>query len=84
MLGHLFRFDSQRQVKTNLMVFLRPVILRDTRAVDAVSVDRYQYLQREQARTQPEPESVLPEVQVPRLPDLESRADQPPEKQQER
>jgi general secretion pathway protein D len=82
-LGHLFRFDSQRQVKTNLMVFLRPVILRDTRAVDAVSVDRYQYLRSEQARTQPEPDSVLPEVRVPRLPELEPRAEEPSEPTQE-
>jgi general secretion pathway protein D len=78
-LGHLFKFDTQRQVKTNLMVFLRPVILRDTRAVDAASIDRYEYLRNEQARTQPEPDSVLPEVQVPRLPELAPRFEEPSE-----
>ncbi len=78
-LGHLFKYETQRQVKTNLMVFLRPVILRDTRAVDAVSVDRYQYLMNEQARTQPGPESALPDVQVPRLPELKPRPATPSE-----
>jgi general secretion pathway protein D len=76
-LGHLFKYSTQRQVKTNLMVFLRPVILRDTRAADAISVDRYQYLIGEQARTQPASESALPDVQVPRLPGLKPRASVP-------
>jgi len=72
-LGRLFRYDTQRQVKTNLMVFLRPVILRDARAADAVSVDRYQYLMNEQQRTQPGPQSVLPQVEAPQLPQLKPR-----------
>ena len=76
-LGNLFRYETQRQVKTNLMVFLRPVILRDTRAVEALSVDRYEYLRGEQARSQPPEHPVLPNVQVPRLPDLKPRP-QPP------
>jgi len=77
-LGRLFRYDTQRQVKTNLMVFLRPVILRDTRAADAVSVDRYQYLMNEQQRTQPGPENVLPQVEAPQLPQLKPRIAAPP------
>lgn len=76
-LGNLFKYSSQRQVKTNLMVFLRPVILRDPRAADAVSVDRYQYLMQEQARTQPGPGNVLPDVNVPRLPELPPRTKAP-------
>jgi general secretion pathway protein D len=78
-LGHLFRYDTQRQVKTNLMVFLRPVILRDARAADAVSVDRYQYLINEQARTQPAADSALPAISVPRLPELKPRVPPPAE-----
>lgn len=77
-LGHLFKYESQRQVKTNLMVFLRPVILRDQRAADTVSIDRYQYLLNEQLRTQPGAESILPHVGVPRLPELKPRAVAPP------
>jgi general secretion pathway protein D len=76
-LGYLFKYQTQRQVKTNLMVFLRPVILRDPRAVDALSVDRYQYLMNEQARTQPA-EGALPNVQVPRLPELKPRSPELP------
>ena len=86
-LGNLFRYETQRQVKTNLMVFLRPVILRDTRAADALSVDRYEYLRGEQARTQPGEHAVLPSVQVPRLPELKPRPQppvSPPEEQRTR
>lgn len=76
-IGNLFRYSSQRQVKTNLMVFLRPVILRDPRAADAVSVDRYQYLIQEQDRTRPGRENVLPDLTVPRLPELKPRVPPP-------
>jgi general secretion pathway protein D len=77
-LGHLFKYETQRQVKTNLMVFLRPVILRDTRDADALSIDRYQYLIDQQQRTQPGAQSALPNVEVPRLPELKPRVTNPP------
>jgi general secretion pathway protein D len=41
-LGALFRNESRTRNKTNLMVFLRPVVLRDSIATDNISSDRYQ------------------------------------------
>jgi general secretion pathway protein D len=41
-LGALFRSESRERKKTNLMVFLRPVVLRDAIATDAQSNNRYQ------------------------------------------
>ena len=82
-LGQLFKYETQRQVKTNLMVFLRPVILRDTRAADAFAVDRYEYLTNEQARTQPGEHRILPPVAVPRLPDLKPRSSAPQSEQRQ-
>ena len=39
--GQLFRYDTRRRQKTNLMVFLRPVVLRTPEAADAIMQDRY-------------------------------------------
>ena len=48
--GALFRYESQEHSKTNLMVFLRPVILRDAKSAQVLSSGRYDYLRAEQAR----------------------------------
>jgi general secretion pathway protein D len=43
-LGALFRFKSQEKKRTNLMIFLRPVIVRAPEDAYRVTVDRYDYL----------------------------------------
>ena len=43
-LGQLFRYDTRSRGKTNLIVFLRPVILRDAASLQGISADRYQYI----------------------------------------
>ncbi len=43
-LGQLFRYDNRKRVKTNLLVFLRPIIVRDGEAAYALSTDRYEYI----------------------------------------
>jgi general secretion pathway protein D len=43
-LGALFRFKSMERKRTNLMIFLRPVIIRTLDDSYRVTVDRYEYL----------------------------------------
>jgi general secretion pathway protein D len=43
-LGALFRFKSEERKRTNLMIFLRPVIIRTPEDGYRVTVDRYEYL----------------------------------------
>lgn len=43
-LGQFFRYDSRKRGKTNLIVFLRPVILRDASSIAGLSADRYNYI----------------------------------------
>ncbi len=43
-LGQFFRYDSRKRAKTNLIVFLRPVILRDAAAIQGISAERYNYV----------------------------------------
>jgi general secretion pathway protein D len=49
-LGGLFRYETRDRSRVNLMVFLRPTILRDAKSSQALSSGRYEYLRAEQAR----------------------------------
>jgi general secretion pathway protein D len=43
-LGQLFRSENKTRSKTNLMVFLRPVIMTDLDTTQAVTANRYDYV----------------------------------------
>ncbi|CAE6756765.1 type II secretion system secretin GspD [Paraburkholderia aspalathi] len=44
-IGQLFRSEQKTRAKTNLMVFLRPVIITDRDTAQAVTANRYDYVQ---------------------------------------
>ncbi|MBB2998334.1 general secretion pathway protein D [Paraburkholderia tropica] len=44
-IGQLFRSENKTRAKTNLMVFLRPVIISDRNTAQAVTSNRYDYIQ---------------------------------------
>ncbi|MGF6993894.1 type II secretion system secretin GspD [Paraburkholderia sp. GAS32] len=44
-IGQLFRSEQKTRAKTNLMVFLRPVIITDRDTAQAVTSNRYDYVQ---------------------------------------
>ena len=67
-LGHLFRYETRRQQKTNLMVFLRPIIVRDDNDIRGVTLDRYERMRRPEDVAAPKPHPVLPDLQPPVLP----------------
>jgi general secretion pathway protein D len=43
-LGALFSYEKKKRTKTNLMVFLRPTIIRTESGADRVTGDRYDYI----------------------------------------
>ncbi len=49
-LGWLFKYQQKQRKKTNLMVFLKPTILRDDAAARNVAGDRYDYVIGERQR----------------------------------
>ena len=49
-LGHLFKSRNASRSKRNLMIFLRPIILRDAITEAAVSSEKYNFLRAEQLR----------------------------------
>lgn len=75
-LGHLFRFDSTGKRKRNLLVFLRPLILRDAVA-SQVSGTKYNYLRAEQLRERSEGIRLMPSEIAPLLPPLDIYLDGP-------
>lgn len=67
-IGSLFRYDSRKRTKTNLMVFLRPYVVRDANRTAGVTMDRYDYMRRAQAAVQPGQHWALPDMLAPMLP----------------
>jgi len=70
-LGYLFRSDSRTHSKTNLMVFMRPVILRDAAAPASLTGDRYDFMRDAQRNLQLPDHPVLTPMQGPVLQPLE-------------
>jgi general secretion pathway protein D len=58
-LGNLFRSKSRNRTKTNLMVFIRPTIIRSAADAQRVTGERYQYINAEQARREGSAETSL-------------------------
>ena len=52
-LGNLFRYDTRSRRKTNLMVFLRPHIVRNARDSAGITLDRYNYMRAVQSQLPP-------------------------------
>jgi len=69
-LGSLFRYDKRKRSKTNLMIFLRPHIVRNSQDSRRVSLDRYDYMRRIQDNSRPEQRWPLPAIDTPQLPAL--------------
>lgn len=61
-LGALFRNENRSRNKTNLMVFLRPVVLRDAEGTQVFSAGRYQEMIGLQQQAQPLPNPLLDSV----------------------
>lgn len=80
LLGGLFRYNSHSRTKTNLMVFLRPTILRDAQHADTLTGERYDYIRGQQIHAEPvrgaaHRDDPLP--QLPKLPAAPAAANQP-------
>jgi general secretion pathway protein D len=69
-LGNLFKYQTRRREKTNLMVFLRPTVIRTSEQNTAVMTDRYDYIRGVQSIAQPTPSAVLPDGTASVLPPL--------------
>ena len=64
-LGALFRSENRTKTRTNLMVFLRPVVMRDADTANRISLDRYDLIRATQKDAQPSPSVMLPINEAP-------------------
>ncbi|MEX1167516.1 MAG: secretin N-terminal domain-containing protein, partial [Hydrogenophaga sp.] len=68
LLGNLFKSAARTRKKTNLMIFLRPVILRNAGETNTLSLDRYDMMRGAQKEAQPTPNPLLRLNDAPVLP----------------
>ncbi len=69
-IGALFRSEKREKNRSNLMVFLKPTIMRDNSAASRLSMDRYDLIRARQQDAQPVPNLMLPLQDAPVLPAL--------------
>jgi len=67
-LGALFRSETRERKRSNLMVFLRPIVMRDAESANRFSQDRYDQIRSQQQAAQPAPSYVLPINESPVAP----------------
>ena len=68
--GGLFRYDTRQRKKTNLMVFLRPYVLKDAESSASLTDSRYSYIRDQQDVDRLSQHAILPDMPVPQLPSL--------------
>jgi len=67
-LGGLFRYDTRTRTKTNLLVFLKPTVIRTSADGRAITSERYDYLRGEQQSERPEARPFWPDPTYPEVP----------------
>jgi general secretion pathway protein D len=67
-LGSLFRYDNRQRTKTNLMIFLKPTIVRGSSGGHAITTERYDYLRGQQLDMVPDTRWFWKDPTVPALP----------------
>ncbi|MDB5752947.1 MAG: gspD [Ramlibacter sp.] len=75
--GNLFKSETRTRKKSNLMVFLRPVVVRDAAQADELSLDRYDLMRGLQLGGQPEPSHLVPINAAPLMPPVPRPAQSP-------
>jgi len=72
LLGSLFQYKTRSHVKRNLMVFLRPTIIRNNEQSSNLAADRYDYIRNEEKAAKPEHSIVMPNMEAPLLPEMQN------------
>ncbi len=75
LLGALFRSESRTKRRTNLLIFLRPIVMRTPEDANKLTLDRYDIIRSRQQEVQPTPHIFLGAGQAPILPEQQ----RPPE-----
>ncbi|WJG09295.1 type II secretion system secretin GspD [Aliiglaciecola sp. LCG003] len=77
-LGNLFKSTTTSKRKRNLMVFIRPTIVRDGATMNTISHRKYNFIRAEQLKRQSEGISLMPFTESPVLPEWNEALELPP------
>jgi general secretion pathway protein D len=77
-LGHLFKSTSTTKRKRNLLVFIRPTILRDSRSMNELSHSKYNFIRGEQHKQRDDGIDLMPFEETPVLPEWNDAMTLPP------
>jgi general secretion pathway protein D len=77
-LGNLFKSTSTSVSKRNLMVFIRPTIIRDGVTMNEISHKKYQYIRAQQLKRQADGIPLMPNTEGPTLPTWDDKLSLPP------
>ena len=81
-LGHLFRSSSSRKTKRNLMVFIKPTIVRDQVTMSGLTGRKYNYFRALQLEQQERGINLMPDTEVPVLEQWQDQSVVPQEVQE--
>ena len=79
LLGRLFRSDSVKVTKQNLLVFIRPTIIRDDEDLAGATAEKYRYIRDQQMEARERGLMFLDDGNLPVLPTWEEQIQQLPE-----
>ena len=77
-LGNLFKSTSTSKRKRNLMVFLKPTIVRDAATMNSISHRKYNYIRALQLKRQQDGVSLMPNSRTPTMPNWDDELTLPP------
>lgn len=77
-LGHLFKSTSNSVRKRNLMVFLRPTIIRDGSLMNEISQEKYNYIRAQEILKKEQGIDLIDDEKLPLLPEWNSELALPP------
>lgn len=77
-LGHLFKSTKTSTRKRNLMVFIRPTIIRDGKLMSEISKEKYNYIRANEIRKKEDGLSLMSDEKMPLLPKWNDKLTLPP------
>ncbi|MGD8926409.1 MAG: type II secretion system secretin GspD [Thioalkalispiraceae bacterium] len=78
LLGWLFRYQRTSKVKTNLMVFLHPTIMKDKKSMRALTTEKYNFLRSKQLKMKEDGLRLMNDDEVPVLQEMSDFLKLPP------
>jgi general secretion pathway protein D len=69
LIGELFKYENRKRTKTNLLVFLRPYVVRDEATSSALALDRYDYIRGQVANSTVADNLIFRDLQSRQIPE---------------